>query len=94
MAAINSVARLVHYTGRVQGVGFRYTAAEIARHHPVTGWVKNLSDGRVQVLVEGTPDAVDQFLAAIRARWHRHIADEQTEDRPPTGGHQGFGVTR
>ena len=42
--------------GRVQGVGFRYTAHNIARRHDVTGYVKNLTDGRVELVMEGPDD--------------------------------------
>jgi acylphosphatase len=88
-----AVARVVHYTGRVQGVGFRVTVADIARQYPVTGWVRNLPDGRVQLHAEGSADSVGRFLAAVRARWQRHVEDEQVEERPPTGAHHGFTVT-
>ena len=50
----------------MQGVGFRATAVMIARDYPVAGWVKNLADGRVQLLVEGPQEAIDKFLKAIR----------------------------
>src|SRR5262249_24442149 len=61
------VARLVHHSGRVQGVGFRAATAQIARGYPVTGWVKNLPDGRVDLLVEGPEADVKKFLDAVRA---------------------------
>ena len=47
--------RVVHYSGRVQGVGFRYTVRTLATRFAVTGFVRNLADGRVQLVVEGGP---------------------------------------
>jgi acylphosphatase len=89
-----TVARLVHYSGRVQGVGFRVTAVRIARRYPVTGWVRNLPDGRVQMLAEGEAGAVEAFLQAVRDFWRRDIGDEQREERPASGTHSGFEVVR
>ena len=56
-------ARLVQYEGHVQGVGFRYTVKTIARGFDVSGTVRNLPDGRVEVLACGTPEAVDALCA-------------------------------
>jgi acylphosphatase len=58
-------ARHVLYEGRVQGVGFRWTTKNIARGYDVTGWVKNLPDGRVEMQVNGEDAEVDAFLEAI-----------------------------
>jgi acylphosphatase len=90
----STVAKLVYYSGCVQGVGFRATTVHIARKHPVTGWVRNLPDGRVQLLAEGTADAVDGFLAAVRAYWKQHIEKEIRADQAATGNHFGFEITR
>jgi acylphosphatase len=87
-----SVARMVHYSGQVQGVGFRATVAEIARDHPVTGWVKNLDDGRVQLLVEGKEEDVKKFLAAVRTRWQKNIDKEVTEEKKATGEYKTFSI--
>ena len=57
----------VYYSGRVQGIGFRYTAREVACGYEVTGFVQNLSDGRVEMAVEGEQEEVVAFLDAIRA---------------------------
>jgi acylphosphatase len=79
------IARIVHYSGRVQRVGFRYTASSIARYHRVTGWVLNLADGRVQMLVEGEKKDVEECLQAIRKYWGERIVDEDIEDREIEG---------
>lgn len=90
---MQSIAKLVHYSGRVQGVGFRDTVTWIARKFAVTGWVRNLPDGRVQLLAEGDPDQVDRFLEAIRTRFANNIAEEQIEDTNPSGATSGFGIS-
>ena len=87
-------ATLVRYTGMVQGVGFRATAVRIARDHPVVGWVKNLPDGRVELLVEGPPADVDKFLKAIRDHWKDDITKAEAEDRKPTGTFKRFEIER
>jgi acylphosphatase len=87
-------ASMVYYTGNVQGVGFRATAADIAKHYPVTGWVKNLSDGRVQLLAEGPAEAVDKFLKAVRSRWEGNIEKEDVENQTPTGKYQSFEIVK
>ena len=88
------VARLVRYSGEVQGVGFRATTAAIARDHPVTGYVKNLPDRRVELYVEGAPDAVETFLKAVRDHWKRNIDKEQGEELSPTGKYKRFEIAR
>ena len=52
-------------SGRVQGVGFRYSCRQLAKGFDVTGWVKNLDDGRVEMWVQGQEDEIKEFLQAI-----------------------------
>jgi acylphosphatase len=87
-------ARLVAYAGRVQGVGFRATAVSLARRYPVTGWVRNLPDGRVQLLAEGEADAVERFLQQVRDYWGDDIEEERRQEQPVSGRHAGFQVVR
>jgi len=88
------IARQVHYAGQVQGVGFRATTARLARGFAVTGWVRNLADGRVRLHVEGAPGEVERFLAAVRERFDGYVEDEAIEDVPPTGQLRGFEIAR
>ncbi len=55
----------VSYSGRVQGVGFRYTVRQIAHGYEVVGFVKNLPDGRVEMAIEGDEEELKRFLRAI-----------------------------
>ncbi len=59
-------ATRMHYEGRVQGVGFRWNAKNTAREYEVLGNVRNLPDGRVEVVVAGEPQEVEGFLQSIR----------------------------
>ena len=59
------IARQVFYEGRVQGVGFRFTVKQLARGFEVTGWVKNLPDGRVELQCCGDAGEVEAFLEDI-----------------------------
>jgi acylphosphatase len=70
----------VFYSGRVQGVGFRYTARTVATGFEITGFVRNLPDGRVELLAEGDGDELETFRAAVRgAILSGFIRDESVE---------------
>ena len=77
------IRRRVFYEGRVQGVGFRATTCRIAADHAVAGTVRNLDDGRVELIAEGPEPEVEAFLAAIRAAMERFLRDERIEILPP-----------
>ncbi|MEW6161284.1 MAG: acylphosphatase [Verrucomicrobiota bacterium] len=55
----------IFYSGRVQGVGFRYTVKSLAAGFEVTGMIRNLEDGRVEMVAEGTRAELEAFQAAI-----------------------------
>jgi acylphosphatase len=89
-----SSARQVFYEGRVQGVGFRYTVKTLAHGFDVTGWVRNLADGRVELQAAGDKEEVEGFLTAIRESvLAGHIQREDVSTIPPLQGVRGFTIT-
>jgi acylphosphatase len=70
------IRRRILFFGRVQGVGFRYTTASIARRHPVVGFVRNLPDGSVELVAEADPTVLDQFLSDIAAEFAGYIRQQ------------------
>jgi acylphosphatase len=85
--------RQVIYSGRVQGVGFRFTCRHMAQGYAVTGFVKNLDDGTVQLLAEGAPDVLDQYLGAIAERMGSNIRRAEVSTSSPTGQFTAFEIT-
>jgi acylphosphatase len=79
------ICKRVHYTGTVQGVGFRYTARELAAGVGVAGFVRNLSDGRVELVAEGEVDQVKRLLDAIAGQMRGYIEDAVVSDDTPSG---------
>ena len=71
-------------SGRVQGVGFRYFAERAAREIGVTGWARNLADGRVEVHANGSPEQLSEFEARLRkGPAHADVRGFETEESPP-----------
>ena len=73
----------VMFSGRVQGVGFRYTTMSIAGAYEVSGYVKNMPNGEVKLFVQGDESEVDAFIADICRRMNRYIHDYTTTTVPP-----------
>jgi acylphosphatase len=80
------IARRALISGRVQGVGFRFFARRAAESEGVTGWARNLPDGRVETLVEGESGAVDRYLAKMRrGPVGGRVDNVEVEDVTPEG---------
>jgi acylphosphatase len=92
MAGKEAEQREIYYSGRVQGVGFRYTARSLAARYRVTGFVQNLPDGQVRLVVEGAPDEIQAFADSIHAEMDAYIRDAQVSVRPATGRFGGFEI--
>lgn len=85
--------RQIFYSGHVQGVGFRYTTRQIAGRYEVTGFVRNLPDGRVELVAEGTEAELTAFLAAVDERLGSHIRSTAIDRRGATGEFSSFQIT-
>ncbi|NLX12310.1 MAG: acylphosphatase [Phycisphaerales bacterium] len=80
------------FRGRVQGVGFRYTTERIAHAFAVTGFVRNLPDGRVEVQAEGEPAEVHGFIEEIETRMKNNIRERTAQEGPATGQYPDFSI--
>jgi acylphosphatase len=88
------IARKFVISGRVQGVGFRWFTQDAARREGVMGWVRNLPDGRVEVLVEGESDAVTNMERAIRMGPRGARVEKVDVDDEEVGGYRSFTIER
>jgi acylphosphatase len=87
------VARRLVISGRVQGVGFRYFTHDAAAREGVTGWVRNLADGRVEAYLEGESDSVARVERAIRQGPRGARVDHvEVDTEEPSGGYSDFSV--
>lgn len=84
----------VVYSGHVQGIGFRYTAQDIAMSLGLTGWVKNLTDGRVEIVAEGREEDIKELLDKISKGFlGSYIADVELSWEKPAGEFDSFEIT-
>jgi len=72
----------IYFSGRVQGVGFRFTANHLAKKYKLVGWVMNLPDGRVELLVQGEKENIDNFLADLNEEFKGYIMNTEIEEFP------------
>jgi acylphosphatase len=83
---------IAFFSGRVQGVGFRYAALQVAREFEVSGYVCNLPDGRVQLEAEGDPQEIGAFLTAVEERMHGHVRKVERQSSLRTPHFSGFSI--
>ncbi len=86
------IRRTVLFSGSVQGVGFRFTTEAIASRFSVAGFVRNLADGRVELVAEGRRGEVDRFQHAVEQALKANIRSANTSETTPTGEFSGFGI--
>jgi acylphosphatase len=74
------IRKHAYYSGRVQGVGFRYTTARMAANYSVNGFVRNMMNGRVEIVVEGEKSEAQAFLDAVTEEMNDYIRDTRIID--------------
>jgi acylphosphatase len=84
--------RRVIFEGRVQGVGFRYTATSIARQCGIRGYVRNLRDGSVELVANGTEQQIERFLKQVAEAFEGYIERQTAEEIPCSEAFSGFDV--
>jgi acylphosphatase len=82
----------VIFTGHVQGVGFRYTALQIAKEFEVAGFVRNLADGRVHLEAEGRATEVARFVTEVSERMHGFVRKAERTSAQRTAQFSGFSI--
>ena len=85
------ICKRVIYSGRVQGVGFRYTAQRVAGGFPIVGYVKNLPSGSVELVAQGEAGQVEAFLQTLAGQMAGYIRNTAITDEAP-GNYEGFGI--
>ena len=84
----------IFFAGRVQGVGFRYTVCRLVERFVLTGFVRNLPDGGVELLAEGAQQVLSDFIADIRnSQLKGYILEERVNWQEPTGNYNQLGVS-
>jgi acylphosphatase len=86
-------AKRVIFIGRVQGVGFRYTAHRIAHRHQLTGFVRNLPDGTVEMLAQGPAGDIDDCIRDIKEYFGDYLRETIIQEIPPDPKYKDFRIT-
>ena len=84
--------RIIYFSGRVQGVGFRYITSRTAGGFDITGYVRNLVDGRVECVAEGDTKEIDLFLRDLADQMGGYIHNTTQSKAPAAGGFGTFEI--
>ena len=82
----------IFYSGTVQGVGFRYTVQRYAFDLGLTGWVKNLRDGRVEIMVEGKRELIEKLISEISKYFDGYVRNKTVDYKEAQGLFKGFQI--
>ena len=87
------IARCITFTGRVQGVGFRFTARRAAQRRQLTGYVRNMPNGSVEMLAQGQAEEVDDCIQDIKEYFSGYVKEVKIEEIPVDAKYTGFQIT-
>ncbi|WP_339733067.1 acylphosphatase [uncultured Gimesia sp.] len=83
------------FQGRVQGVGFRYRTSRLAQQYPITGFVKNLSDGTVELVAQASSKSIlDQFFEDMMLMFAANVTDVSIQEATPNPAWSQFEIKR
>ncbi len=89
---MNQTAKHIIFTGRVQGIGFRFTALDIANRYRLTGLVRNLPEGTVEMITQGPSDDIADCIRDIKEAFEGYIRETKTEEIPPDPQYTNFKI--
>ena len=87
------IAKRIFFTGRVQGVGFRFTARRAASRRQLTGFVRNLPDGTVEMLAQGRSEDIDDCIQDLKEYFAGYLKETSIEEIPPDPRYIDFKIT-
>ena len=90
---MEQIARHIIFVGRVQGIGFRFTAFDAASRHRLTGMVRNLADGTVEMFAQGFKDDIENCIAAIKKNYSKNIREIKIEETVVNPRYEDFKIT-
>ncbi len=90
---MSQIAKHIIFSGSVQGIGFRFTAFNIANQYQLTGFVRNLPDGTVEMLAQGNPDDIANCIRDINESFPGYITETTIEEATPNPQHKTFKIT-
>ena len=86
------IRRRIIFSGRVQGVGFRFTAVRAAANYDVVGFVRNMANGNVEVEIEGSRKDIQDFTTEMEDRMRGNIREVKFQDMPVGGSYHRFEI--
>ncbi len=87
------IAKSIIFTGRVQGVGFRFTVCRAANRRQLTGFVRNLPNGTVEMLAQGRSEDIDDCIQDLKEYFAGYLKETRIEEIPPDPTHTDFKIT-
>ena len=90
---MEQTSKHIIFVGRVQGVGFRFTAFDIANRYNLTGIVRNLLDGTVEMITQGHSENINDCITDIREMFGNHIREAKIEEIPLNPKYKDFKIT-
>jgi acylphosphatase len=90
---MSQTAKHIIFSGRVQGIGFRFTVLNIANQYQLTGFVRNLPDETVEMLAQGNPDDITNCIRDIQESFAGYITETTIEEATPNPQYKTFKIT-